>query len=414
MPFELQRKQDPRSLKLASADADKATSRDMRALAAGGFDAASQALAPVQLDGGKAGVDPALVQRAAQTGIVGAGGKLPHAQAIQASFGKHDVSGIKAQAGGAAAAACEDMGASAYASGNAVAFKGQPDVHTAAHEAAHIVQQRGGVSLPEGVGKSGDAYEKHADEVADAVVQGKSAEALLDRHGGGAGGAAVQQQAVQQHAVQMKGGLGKHLKSGANAVSNALPGGAIWDKTLTSDTTQRNDKSTKEKVRVWAMRAGSAIGQVFAPLAMAGGFFLAGAIRSYRKNKKLKKLEKAKKKNGGGVEDPRRKLADNITQLMGGDTMFKVCAEGGLGYMDVTAAILLKLGLPGGKAPSWSEEDQQKYNELEKVMVEKSSVLQRAFANYGPKVEEVDGDEIEIEENDDLGKSQTNKVKDQN
>mgnify|MGYP002064701929 CR=1 FL=1 len=32
------------------------------------------------------------------------------------------------------------MGAKAYATGNHVAFQQQPDLHTAAHEAAHVVQ----------------------------------------------------------------------------------------------------------------------------------------------------------------------------------------------------------------------------------------------------------------------------------
>jgi len=48
-----------------------------------------------------------------------------------------------------------------------------------AHEAAHVIQQRGGVQLKGGVGEAGDAYERQADEVADRVVQGESAEELL-------------------------------------------------------------------------------------------------------------------------------------------------------------------------------------------------------------------------------------------
>jgi hypothetical protein len=69
------------------------------------------------------------------------------------------------------------MGAEAYATGSSVAFTGAPDLHTAAHEAAHVVQQRGGVQLKGGVGEANDPYERHADAVADQVVQGKSAEA---------------------------------------------------------------------------------------------------------------------------------------------------------------------------------------------------------------------------------------------
>ena len=47
------------------------------------------------------------------------------------------------------------------------------------------MQQRGGVQLKGGVGEAGDAYEQHADAVADTVVQGKSAEGLLDQMAGG-------------------------------------------------------------------------------------------------------------------------------------------------------------------------------------------------------------------------------------
>lgn len=81
------------------------------------------------------------------------------------------------------------MGAQAFATGNHVAFAGAPDLHTAAHEAAHVVQQRVGVSLKGGVGAEGDVYEQHADAVADRVVAGGSAEVLLDRFApSGAGG----------------------------------------------------------------------------------------------------------------------------------------------------------------------------------------------------------------------------------
>ena len=62
-----------------------------------------------------------------------------------------------------------------------MAFRGYPDLHTAAHEAAHVIQQRKGVDLKSGLGRKGDRYERHADAVADKVVRGKSAETLLTR-----------------------------------------------------------------------------------------------------------------------------------------------------------------------------------------------------------------------------------------
>lgn len=129
----------------------------------------------------------------AARGTQGAGGPLPHLAAIQKSFGRHDVSSVRAHIGGDAAAASKSLGAEAFAYGNAVAFAASPDLHTAAHEAAHVVQQRSGVSLKGGVGAESDAYERHADLVADDVVRGKSVEALLDSMAGGGGRTAAVQ-----------------------------------------------------------------------------------------------------------------------------------------------------------------------------------------------------------------------------
>ena len=42
--------------------------------------------------------------------------------------------------GGVAADASEAIGAQAYATGNDVALESAPDLHTAAHEAAHVVR----------------------------------------------------------------------------------------------------------------------------------------------------------------------------------------------------------------------------------------------------------------------------------
>jgi hypothetical protein len=130
---------------------------------------------------GESGPQPSLIHQAAQRGIVGAGAKLPYLESIQRSFGRHDVSSIQAHTDSAAAASARDMNAEAFATGNHVVFGGAPNLKTAAHEAAHIVQQRAGVQLKGGVGEVGDPYERHADEVAERVGQGKSAEDLLDR-----------------------------------------------------------------------------------------------------------------------------------------------------------------------------------------------------------------------------------------
>jgi hypothetical protein len=135
---------------------------------------------PVQRKGAGDATDD--VAATAEAGVQGAGERLPFLDVIQSSFGRHDVRGIESHSDTAARGAAADIGASAYATGNDVAFARSPDLHTAAHEAAHVVQQRAGVQLKGGVGAAGDAYEQHADEVADLVVQGQSAETALDRH----------------------------------------------------------------------------------------------------------------------------------------------------------------------------------------------------------------------------------------
>lgn len=124
----------------------------------------------------------------ASRGLTGPSTPLPFGERIQASFGSYDISGVEAYTGGAADRAASSLGASAYALGSSVAFKGSPDLHTAAHEAAHTVQQQnGGLQLLGGVGRVGDVYEKNADDVADLVVRGESAEAALDSFAGGGG-----------------------------------------------------------------------------------------------------------------------------------------------------------------------------------------------------------------------------------
>jgi hypothetical protein len=145
---------------------------------------------------------------------------LPHADRIQASFGPdHDVSSVQAHVGGPAEAACSAMGAVAYATGTQVAFKSAPDLHTAAHETAHVVQQRAGVSLKDNVGQTGDVHERHADAVADRVVHGESAADLLALYTGGGGGSSVQARAQAGSApVQRRVWVGGRDTATANLV----------------------------------------------------------------------------------------------------------------------------------------------------------------------------------------------------
>jgi hypothetical protein len=109
---------------------------------------------------------------------------LPHFQRIQAAFGQHDLSAVRTISGDPARSANEQIGARAFTSGHRIAFRDTPDERLAAHESAHVIQQREAKSAP---GGSGDAWERHADDVADAVVDGRSAEPLLDKVAGGDG-----------------------------------------------------------------------------------------------------------------------------------------------------------------------------------------------------------------------------------
>lgn len=128
-------------------------------------------------------------QAHASRGVAEAAAPLPHATLIQRAFGRHDIGTAKAQIGGAAADASTAIGAKAYAQGDRVGFAAAPDLHTAAHEAAHVIQQRAGHAPAGGLDAPGDHLERHADEVADAVVAGESAEPLLDSMIGRKGGA---------------------------------------------------------------------------------------------------------------------------------------------------------------------------------------------------------------------------------
>jgi hypothetical protein len=132
----------------------------------------------------RAGRGEHAIHAAAARGIATPWSALPHAALIQRRFGHHDISSIRAHTGSVAATSASEMRARAFAAGDHVVLDHSADLRTVAHEAAHVVQQRGGVSLQGGVGTAGDVHEQHADQVATAVVEGRSAEALLDHHAG--------------------------------------------------------------------------------------------------------------------------------------------------------------------------------------------------------------------------------------
>ncbi|HZJ66113.1 MAG TPA: DUF4157 domain-containing protein [Kofleriaceae bacterium] len=212
----------------------------------------TEQLQPVQLSGSAAApqVDPgdgASVQRAAAEGVAGGGGALPHSETIQRLFGRHDVGGIEAHVGGRAADASRAIGAEAYATGHQVAFANQPSLHTAAHEAAHVVQQRGGVQLKGGVGEAGDAHEQHANAVADMVVRGESAEPLLDQVANGAANGSVQAAGVQRFESREHAELGDQVHS---AVGVAAAANDSEQKRLASDRFTDGNRSLSLDLRV--------------------------------------------------------------------------------------------------------------------------------------------------------------------
>jgi hypothetical protein len=125
------------------------------------------------------GIGLADVHRLAEGGVRSPGVRLPHAEAIQRSFGPHDVSSIVAHVDPRARRSADGIGALAYARGEHVAFARAPDLRLAAHEAAHVMQQRAGVRVDGGLGRHADRHEQLADAVADRVVAGRSATDLL-------------------------------------------------------------------------------------------------------------------------------------------------------------------------------------------------------------------------------------------
>jgi hypothetical protein len=198
----------------------------------------------------------AAVQRIAAQGVASAGSSLPHGTTIERLFGRHDVSSIEAHVGADAALASRAIGAEAYATGHHVAFARAPSLHTAAHEAAHVIQQRGGVQLKGGVGDSGNAHEQHADAVADAVVSGRSAEALLDRYANGAGeGTAVQRQVAPVDAGVVPAGVGPDPLSADPAAMQDAELGSAYDRAKSSGDSSRAQALDAEMDRRWGLGA---------------------------------------------------------------------------------------------------------------------------------------------------------------
>ncbi|MBM4367545.1 MAG: DUF4157 domain-containing protein [Deltaproteobacteria bacterium] len=139
-----------------------------------GTSAAPESVSPVagaqRVERGNA----AAIEKMASSASKSASAELPHLERIQRAFGHHDLSDVRVSVGGSAGNEASTQGAAAYAHGQTIVFERTPDLHTAAHEAAHVVQQRSGAA------SATAAHEAHADRVADLVVQGRSAVGALD------------------------------------------------------------------------------------------------------------------------------------------------------------------------------------------------------------------------------------------
>jgi hypothetical protein len=182
--------------------------------------------------------------RAAE-GVSGSAQALPHRETIQRAFGRHQIQDVKAHNDDHSARANRALGAEAFTVGDDVGFSGTPDLRLAAHEAAHVVQQRSGVQLKGGVDQPGDEYESHADEVADKVVRGESAERLLDqKSGGGRGGGGF---AIQRH----KGPKGDSAEAAAEgeaaAAEAATPGAEAKEEKKPEEKKAEGDEKAEAK-----------------------------------------------------------------------------------------------------------------------------------------------------------------------
>src|SRR5690349_24712432 len=98
---------------------------------------------PASADGSRAAYFRAPSTVSPEDGVRGAGSALPGRGRLEAAFGA-SLAGVRLHDGPDARAACEALGAEAYALGDDVAVRGGAPDHVIAHEAAHVLQQRGG------------------------------------------------------------------------------------------------------------------------------------------------------------------------------------------------------------------------------------------------------------------------------
>lgn len=161
----------------------------------GGYSAQASALSPMggvlslSRQPGAAGL-PGDAASTAVAGLSGSSSAIPYRAEMESRFGA-DFSSVQAYSGSAAGAACDALGANAYAVGDKVAFgSSSPDRGLVAHELTHVVQHRAsggaGAVASGAVSTRGSAAEREADAVESAVRSGGPMPAISAPIGAGA------------------------------------------------------------------------------------------------------------------------------------------------------------------------------------------------------------------------------------
>ena len=167
---------------------------------------------------------PAHIHTLADHAMQGSPQRFPYAEDIQKSFGHHSIRHFQAFTDSAAKKHTKSAGAEAMTRGHRTSFAGTPSLHTAAHEAAHGKQwELENVSVPGNVGAAGDKYEKMADEVAERVVQRKSAVDLLDAMANGPNGRRQKSGGSTKKSVQMRRNTSSLPHNHLNAPVQRMP-----------------------------------------------------------------------------------------------------------------------------------------------------------------------------------------------
>ncbi len=105
---------------------------------------------------------------------------IPYLSRIQQSFGPgYDLRNIKSHSGTESQQVSHSLGTRAFTRGNHIVFGDRPNLHVAAHEAAHVFQQQAGLQFYSRAPGGKDVYEQNANAIADRVVNNQSAADLL-------------------------------------------------------------------------------------------------------------------------------------------------------------------------------------------------------------------------------------------